>query len=449
VCNFGRIRGNNGQRGQALVVAVLAMTALIGMVAMTIDVGMLFHDRRQFQNSADAMALAGVAELPTNPALAMQKARNWATNNGVDSSEIKTVQVRTTGYPNDTLYVEVEGQFSWTFGRVLGMTTSNVGAEAAARIGTLLGGHNMMPWALLQTDTSCLDAQGNAIFGSQCSVKVGAGSSSITGWYGALDYDGNGGGSSEYEGNIIDGTVDTAYCVAGQASPSCQATTVDSLTGNKVGGTGHGIDERLAQGPKCDTNGNGKDDFNEVFTPTGANPPYSVACPNSPWLIIIPIVSYSSVPIHDVTIRGWTLAYLEGYSCVSSQAAALTGASAVFAVDSDGQYPGLTMPLKPKTPTPTATRTRTPTPTATRTPTSTPTQTTVPVATPTPTPTFTSGSSATPTPTNSPISSGNCSSGKGHWEVQIKIADAAYSDTAGFLGNYDPTSGVVVRRLIQ
>src|SRR5213080_3053840 len=137
---IGRSRVNQLDSGQALVVAVLAMTALIGMVAMTVDVGMLFHSRRNYQNSADSMALAGVAELPTNPGLAIQKARDWGTKNGLSSSQIKKVEVRTTGYPNDTLYVEVEGQFNWTFGRVLGMTTSNVGAEAAARIGTLIGG---------------------------------------------------------------------------------------------------------------------------------------------------------------------------------------------------------------------------------------------------------------------------------------------------------------------
>jgi len=32
--------------------------------------------------------------------------------------------------------------------------------------------------------------------------------------------------------------------------------------------------------------------------------------------------------------------------------------------------------------------------------------------------------------------------------VQIQIADAAYSDTAGFLGNYNPTEGILIRRLI-
>jgi Putative Flp pilus-assembly TadE/G-like len=433
-----RARSRQRQRGQVLVIAVLAMTALVGMVAMTIDVGMLFENRRHYQNSADAMALAGVAELPTNPGLAVQKAKDWGTKNGVLSSQIKTIEVRTTGYPNDTLYVQLEGQFNWIFARALGLTNSKVGGEAAARIGTLIGGHNMMPWALLQTDTSCLDAQGNAIFSAPCSVKVGAGGSAINGWYGALDYDGNGGGSSEYQSNIIDGTVDTAYCVSGQAQPPCQATTVDSLDGNKVGGTGHGIDQRLAAGPACDTNGNGKDDFSEVFTSTGQlNPAYSVSCPNSPWLIIIPIVSYSSVPVHTVTIRGWTLAYLKSYSCAANAAASLSGPSAVFAFESSGHFPGVNVNLKPRTPTPSPTRS--PSPTPTRTPTPAPTATPTPAVTPTPTP---GSGGPTPAPTN-------CSSGKGHWEVQIQIVDAAYSDTAGFLGNFNPTSGILIRRLIQ
>jgi len=353
------------ERGQTLVVAVLAMSAILGMVAMTIDVGLFFEDRRHFQNSADAMALAGVAELPVNPALAQSKAQQWATNNGVDASEIKKIEVRTTGVPNDTLYVELEGEFSWIFGRVLGQTTDNVGAEAAARIGSLAGGHNMMPWGLLRGDTNCLDAvTGKAIFGATCQVKVGA-QNGIGGWRGALDYDGNGGGASEYKANIIDGTVDTLYCIQGDTAPGCvtSVSIIDALDGNKVGPTGSGINERWATGAKCDGNANGKDDFNEVFTATSqVSPAYTVSCPDSPWLIIIPIITYESTPIKTVTIRGWSLAYLSSYACVGGN---------------------------------------------------------------------------------------NCAGGKGHWEVSIEIADAAYSQTAGFLGNFDPTSGIRIRRLIE
>jgi len=354
------------ERGQTLLIFVLAIAVLLGFTAMAIDVGLFFEDRRHFQNSADAMALAGVAELPINPAAATTKAQEWAANNSVDPSEIKTIEVRTTGVPNDTLFVELEGDFGWIFGRVVGQTTSKVGAKAAARIGSLVGGHNMMPWGLLRGDTNCLDATtGDALFGETCQVKVGA-DSGITGWRGALDYDGGGGGSSEYRDNIIDGEVDRLYCIDGDPAPNCVSsyTIVDSLTGNKVGGTGQGIDDRLATGAKCDTKTiNGIDDFDEVFTLTGqVSPKYTVSCPDSPWLIIIPIITYESTPVATVTIRGWTLAYLKSYACVGAA---------------------------------------------------------------------------------------NCTSGKGHWEVSIEIADAAYSQSAGFLGNYDPTSGILVRRLIE
>jgi hypothetical protein len=346
------------ERGQTLLVFVLALTVLLGFTAMAIDIGLFFEDRRHFQNTADAAALAGAAELPSDPAAARQKASEWAVNNGIDAAEIKTIEVRTTGYPNDTVYVEVGGDFSWIFGRVLGKTTDNVGASAAARIGSLAGGHNMMPWALLQGDSSCLDASGKAIFGATCTVKIGA-QGSVSGWRGALDFDGTGGGASEYRDNIVDGESDWSYCISGQDPPPCHGT-VDALQGNKVGPTDAGIGERLAQGAQCDGDGTGVDDFDEVFIPTGmVSPEYTVACPESPWLIIVPIVSYDSVPVKTVTIRGWALGYLKSYVCV-----------------------------------------------------------------------------------------GDCT-GKGHWEVQIDIADAAYSQSAGFLGNYDPTSGILLRRLVQ
>jgi hypothetical protein len=298
---------------------VLALTAFIGFTAMAIDVGMLFQDRRHYQNSADAMALAGVAELPLNPSAATQKAQEWAVNNGLDGTEIKTMEVRTTDFPNDTLYVEVEGDFTWIFGRVLGQTTDKVGASAAAQVGSLAGGNDIVPWAMVMGDSACLDATGVQIPGATCSVKVGAGLG-ITGWYGALDLDGNGGGSAEYEDNIIDGTADTVYCARGQTEPECDTIEVDALPGNKVGGTGSGIDARLLAEatPGCDTDGDDRDDFNEVFSanPIGSVSDYSVTCPDSPRLIIVPIVTLNGDPVNSVNIEGWALAYLEGYSCV-------------------------------------------------------------------------------------------------------------------------------------
>ena len=168
-------------------------------------------------------------------------------------------------------------------------------------------------------DSTCLDSANNPISGADCSVKLGAGASAVGGWYGALDLDGSGGGSSEYESNIIDGTAATKYCSVGQTDPNCQSFVVDALPGNKVGGTDHAIDQRLLNEPKCDKNGNRIDDFGEVFVP-GQNgfAQFAVACPESPRYVIIPIVTPDQVPVKTVTIKGWAVAYLKSYSCVGA-----------------------------------------------------------------------------------------------------------------------------------
>jgi hypothetical protein len=197
-------------------------------------------------------------------------------------------------------------------------------------------------------------------------VKVGAGDAT-TGWYGALDADGTGGGSAEYGDNIVDGEVEQTYCIAGDPAPACVGanTTIDPLNGNKVGPTDKGIEERLAQGAQCDSNGNGVDDFSEVLSLNpGGDPTYLVACPDSPWLIVLPIVEYYSTPVQSLTLKGWMLAYLESYSC------SIGGTK-------------------------------------------------------------------------------NCIAGGGHWEVNVKIVDAAYSQASGFLGAYDPNAAIRLQRLVE
>jgi hypothetical protein len=348
--------------GQTLIMFVLALAALLGFTAMAIDLGLLFHDRRHLQNSADAAALAGVAELPKKPLSAMKKAEEWAASNGVPASEIKTIEVRTTDVPNDTLYVELEKEFDWVFGRAVGMDKDAVSASAAAQIRSLTGTSNLMPWAILMGDSACLDATNNPISGADCSVKLGSDASTVTGWYGALDLDGGGGGGAEYESNIVDGEADTKYCSRGETDPTCESFVVDALSGNKVGGTDHAISDRLLNEPTCDANANGIDDFGEVFI-QGQNgiAQFAVACPQSPRHIIIPIVSLNGVPVQTVTIEGWALAYLDGYTCTSD----------------------------------------------------------------------------------------DCPSGKGHWEVQVTMVDAIYSESADLIGAFNPLSRVSVRRLIE
>ncbi len=234
--------GNSlGQRGQMMLVMGIFMGALLGFTAMAIDVGLAYRDRRDLQNDVDAAALAGVAYLPSNPTEAEDKAEEWLTKNEVTPDQVTDIEVQSTHTANDTIYVEVDDDFGWIFARVLGMTTSNIGAQSKAVVGTLNATGDLMPWSIVYGDSPCLDANNDAIFGQTCSVKVGAQGKYGGGWRGALDFDGNGGGANEYRDNIIDGQADTYYCIQGQSAPPCEATIIDIKNGNVVGPTEQGI----------------------------------------------------------------------------------------------------------------------------------------------------------------------------------------------------------------
>src|SRR5437763_17018478 len=70
------------QRGQAAIFTIVALTTLIGMVALVIDVGIWRTERGHMQNAADAAALAGAARLNQGAAAAQQFAYDTATANG-------------------------------------------------------------------------------------------------------------------------------------------------------------------------------------------------------------------------------------------------------------------------------------------------------------------------------------------------------------------------------
>ena len=54
-------KGNASERGQALVLIVLAVVGLLGFTALAVDGSMVYADRRFAQNAADASSLAGGA----------------------------------------------------------------------------------------------------------------------------------------------------------------------------------------------------------------------------------------------------------------------------------------------------------------------------------------------------------------------------------------------------
>ncbi len=123
------------ETGQTLVLFVLALGVLLGFVAMSVDVGLILHERRSQQNAADAAALAAVAELPESPSLAIAAAKKWALNNGYGPSTGATVTVNTPYQGNPgAVEVIIEEDAQFIFALALGLTSVGVHARAVAEV---------------------------------------------------------------------------------------------------------------------------------------------------------------------------------------------------------------------------------------------------------------------------------------------------------------------------
>ena len=76
--------------GQVLIVFVLMLAALIGFASLSIDIGLLLHERSSVQNMVDSAALAGAYDLPDDGPAALTAAQQYADANdlGIELSSI-------------------------------------------------------------------------------------------------------------------------------------------------------------------------------------------------------------------------------------------------------------------------------------------------------------------------------------------------------------------------
>ncbi|MDX6560812.1 MAG: hypothetical protein QOD65_626 [Gaiellales bacterium] len=138
------MRRARGERGQILVVVVLALVALLGIAAFAVDVGYAYYAKRQLQSATDAAALAGAQDLPV-AATAISTATSYASANtpanltGLQftyQTKCTSTAVLASGCnaatnPN-ALVVLGTGETDTWFAKVFGIDHFNVSAHANA-----------------------------------------------------------------------------------------------------------------------------------------------------------------------------------------------------------------------------------------------------------------------------------------------------------------------------
>ncbi|MEX5301823.1 pilus assembly protein TadG-related protein [Kocuria sabuli] len=152
------VHRENDERGAVAVITALCLVVLVGFAAIAIDVGMMYEERAQLQNGADAAAFAvaqdcavgtdcldASAVLPRAQQMAdanARDARSKATILELDKTKQKVrVQASTVDGKSGA------GSLALSFAPVLGIDKATVGATASAVWGAPKAGTAMFPIA--------------------------------------------------------------------------------------------------------------------------------------------------------------------------------------------------------------------------------------------------------------------------------------------------------------
>ena len=142
------------ERGAVSVLVALLMVVLLGFAALAIDVAMLYSERVQLQNGADAAALGiaqTCAETPPSALCSTSSvvATDLANSNSLDGlAAVKSVALSTNKVTVTTAAKEAgrsDNRVSLSFAQALGVSSAEVGARATAEWGSPTAGPAPFP----------------------------------------------------------------------------------------------------------------------------------------------------------------------------------------------------------------------------------------------------------------------------------------------------------------
>jgi Flp pilus assembly protein TadG len=132
-----------GREGQTIVLVAVFMLALLAILALAIDVGHVYAERRRMQNAADAGALAGAREICFgDQSAAALTAQQYAEDNGAETVEV--LIEHTGAYVVDVTAEETTRTY---FAAIFGIDSADVGASAAAVCGAASNACGLWPVA--------------------------------------------------------------------------------------------------------------------------------------------------------------------------------------------------------------------------------------------------------------------------------------------------------------
>jgi len=228
------------ESGQALIVLVLAITALISVAAMVTDLGVAYVKTAQTQTAVDAAVLASGLTLPINTsdtaaiAKSTAVAKEYLTKNGVTDTTQTTVTLGDlSGTMYYSIYVNQPASVETAFAKIFGVDIITFQRDARAKVVTCTALSDLVPLSIQQTVLEEIIADGKS---QHAILKYGLKDANVdNGAFGAIDLDGvKGGGANDY----------TNWLANGYESKLTVGTVLPIEPGNMTGPTYAGIVER-------------------------------------------------------------------------------------------------------------------------------------------------------------------------------------------------------------
>jgi Flp pilus assembly protein TadG len=129
------------RRGASAILLVIMIPVVVGMVALTVDIGHLALEREKLTNVCDACAKAGGIDLPTaassdvnaDLSRAEATAKEYATENGLNLASVQFASDAVRDGNGYALLVTAKEEVPMSFARIFGIDTRPVQAAAKVR----------------------------------------------------------------------------------------------------------------------------------------------------------------------------------------------------------------------------------------------------------------------------------------------------------------------------
>lgn len=280
------------ERGSIVVIVALAMTALMGLAALAIDVGRMYVERQRLSVVADAAALSGAQYLPHDQAGAAAAVQTYLQKNGVDPA------TATVSLAEDIRHISVglSKKVPMTFARVLGFDEVAVTGSATSWAANLSGYYGVAPLGVPKADWK---------LGDQVILKLSPGiEGASSGNYQALALGKD--GASTYEANLMYGYKQWLRAWE----------WVDTETGNMAQPTVRAVTYRINSDPDAT---------------------YTTATRQSQRLVVVPILSDFNVNgSGQVQVVGFGVFFLEGANLDGNEKGAVIGRFVRLVAEGEG-----------------------------------------------------------------------------------------------------------------